>query len=385
MKKVVVHVRLSGAPGRNELNGIFRYLARKEEWDIRIPQNEDELAAEIRQSIDGKEKPDGFIVAAPVSDEVCRLVARTTVPTVLLDIHPYHVKHRKKRLVFVRNDDGGVGIVAAKHLMGLGNFRSYAFVHAKDPRPWSDRRGEAFAFELGQHGRSVRVFGTNALAPDEDRRRLTDFLSGLDKPAAVFAAWDGRALQTLECCHDAKIAVPEELALLGVDDELICEHTKPPLASIRPDNEEEGFRAAEALDRLMCGRKTPGTVICRIVGVTERESASAIAPGAHLVRNALAFICENAAKDIRVGDVIAHLGVSRRLADKRFRQFQKETILDAITRIRLEELKRRLRTTDAPIQRITSDCGFPDASYVKVLFRRKVGMTMRDYRASVRD
>ena len=82
----------------------------------------------------------------------------------------------------------------------------------------------------------------------------------------------------------------------------------------------------------------------------------------------------------RVPDVVAHLGISRRLADKRFREYQGETILQTITRIRLDEVKRRLRETKIPIKAISSACGFPDANYLKVLFKRHVGMAMRDYR-----
>lgn len=380
MKKIIVHVRLSGVPGRNELNGIFRYLARREGWDFRLPFDENALAAELRQSAAGDEKPDGFIISTPVSDEICALVGKTKVPTVLLDIHPSRIHRRRKNLAFIRNDDGGIGLAAAKHLMSLGSFRSYAFVHSKDRRPWSDRRAEAFAFGLRRHGHAVKVFRPNALSTAEDRLKLTAFLAKLEKPAAVFSAWDGRAVQVLECCHDAKIAVPEEMALLGVDDEILCDHTKPPLASIRPDSAEEGFKAAEALDRMIRGKPTPTIVTCRIKGVVERESASAIAPGGHLVRQALAFIVEHAATNLKVRDVVAHLGVSRRLADQRFHQFQKESILSAITRARIEELKRRLRETDAPIGRITADCGFLNASYAKTLFLSKVGQTMTAYR-----
>ena len=380
MKKIIVHVRLNGVPGRNELNGIFRYLARKEDWDFRIVQDEAALEAELRQSASGPGRPDGFIISAPVSDDICALVGKNKVPTVLLDIHPSRIPRRKKNLAFIRNDDGGIGLAAAKHLMSLGNFRSYAFIHAKDRKPWSERRGEAFAFGLAKRGHTPKVYRANSLPDAEDRIKLAAFLSRLEKPAAVFAAWDERAVQTLECCHDAKIAVPEEMALLGVDDEILCDHTKPPLASIRPDNTEEGFKAAEALDLMIRGKPAPTVVTCRIKGVVERESASAIAPGGHLVRQALAFIAANAATNLKVRDVVAHLGVSRRLADQRFHQFQKESILSAITRARVEELKRRLRETDAPIGRITADCGFLNASYAKTLFLSKVGQTMTAYR-----
>ena len=170
------------------------------------------------------------------------------------------------------------------------------------------------------------------------------------------------------------------MALLGVDDDILCEHTHPPLASIRPDNEAEGYRAAQTLDLMLRGKKWPKSRLCPISGISERESASAIAPGGHLVRQALEFIQRNRTQPIRVTDVVKELGVSRRLADQRFRQFLHETILEAITRIRLEEVKHRLLATRAPIARVAAVCGFADASYLMTLFQRKFGLTMREWR-----
>ena len=384
-RKITIHVRLNGAPGRNQLNGIFRYLGRTTVWDLRLTQGEGSLLEEIKATVDGHDHPDGFIIAAPISDEVCTLIARLRVPTVLIDIRPGRIPGKWNKLAFVHNDDGGLGLAAARHLMRLGNFRSYAFVHAKKPSSWSDRRLEAFNFELRQHGRAcAAVYESNDLAPADDRRRMTDFLAGLERPTAVFAAWDGRAIQVLECAHAAKINIPDEMALLSVDDDIICEHTHPPLASIRPDNEAEGHCAAKTLDLMLRGKRWPKSSLCPIIGISERESASSIAPGGHLVRRAIDFIQANRTRPLRVTDVVRHLGVSRRLADQRFRQFQSESILECITRIRLEEVKKRLTSSDASIATIAQACGFHDTSYLMTLFQRKVGMTMRAWRRQSR-
>lgn len=147
-QRVIIHVRLSGSPGRNQLNGIFRYLGRSTNWDIQLSQNESELIEELKATITGVDHPTGFIISAPVSENACSLIGRLQVPAVLIDIHPYRIQLKNKKLAFVHNDDGGIGLAAAKHLSGLGNFRSFAFVHAKEPRPWSQCRLEAFAFFL---------------------------------------------------------------------------------------------------------------------------------------------------------------------------------------------------------------------------------------------
>lgn len=107
-----------------------------------------------------------------------------------------------------------------------------------------------------------------------------------------------------------------------------------------------------------------------------------LAPGLHLANRAQQFIRENAARGITITDVVRHLGVSRRLADLRFREFSGQTLLDAITEARLKIVKNRLRTTKAKIDEIAADCGFRNANYLKILFKRHTGVTMREYRIS---
>ena len=378
--KVIIHTRLSGAPGRNQLNGILRHLGRTEDWDLRFMQNEAELIEELQATVAGVNSPDGFIIASPVSDQCCNLIAKIQTPTVLIDIRSYRIPNREKNLAFVQNDDDGIGQTAAKYLFGLGNFRSYAFVHFRQSSPWSTRRETAFASYLQQHGHKCAVYAPNDFTSAEDRQHLIKFLNRLKRPAAVFAAWDNRALEVLECARAAKINLPEEMALLGVDDDLLCEHTSPPLSSVRPDNELEGYRAAELLDKMFRKRKYPKLTLCKVSGISERESSSAVAPGAHLIRRALQFIEQNKTNLIKVTDVVKFLGVSRRLADLRFKQFQHESILETITRIRLKEVQRRLRQSQLSIAKIATTCGFPDPAYLMVLFHRKFGMTMRDWR-----
>ena len=334
---------------------------------------------------------DGVLVSEPfASDEVLAALAASDVPVAFLDVSPRRFAQRRANTAFVRNDDGGIGLLAARHLSSLGNFRSYAFVPTVLPREWCSRREQGFKTGLTRKGFDCSTYAiSDRTDTTRDRVELTKWLKALPKPAAVFAAFDERAMQVLECCRDGNISVPGQLVLLGVDnDELLCENTTPPLASIMPDSEQEGMSAAAALDLLMSGdryRTNRHDVVCRVKGVIERASATPVAPAGNLIRRALAFIRRNAARDIRVPDVVAHLGVSRRLADKRFREYQGETILQTITRIRLDEVKRRLRETRASIKSISSACGFPDANYLKILFRRHVGMSMREWRCNQRD
>jgi len=346
-------------------------------------QSSEELMRELHFS-KRNAKPDGVIVDALCPEDALRFLATTSVSTVAVDIGRECFSNRTRRLAFVCNDDGGVGLCGAKHLLSLGNFRSYGFVHARGEKPWSVRREKAFRIGLSSKGRDCLTFADDPDSdPFMDRQNLATWLKALPKPTAVMAAWDGRARQVLEACHDAKLSVPGQVALLGVDnDELLCEHTAPPLSSVLTDAEEEGFKAAEALDLLMNGKMLPQprTILCRVKGVVERESTTPIAPSGLLIRRAIAFIRKNADKSVRVPDVVAYLGVSRRLADKRFHELQGETILETITRFRLEEIKSRLVSSRLPINRISRACGFTNLNYLKCLFKRHVGVSMLEYR-----
>ena len=173
------------------------------------------------------------------------------------------------------------------------------------------------------------------------------------------------------------------ISVLGVDnDELLDESCVPPLTSILPDHEKLGYAAARALERLMAERvpKDTKTFLIRPVKVVERESAIASTPTSHLLSSALEFIRKNAVKGIRVDDVAKALGISRRLADLRFQQFSGETINEAITRQKLDAVKKLLATTDRPIKVISEACGYTDLAYLKTLFKRRFGCTMRDWR-----
>ena len=115
--------------------------------------------------------------------------------------------------------------------------------------------------------------------------------------------------------------------------------------------------------------------------LVERESATATAPAAHLLARANRFIAQNATRGISARDVATHLGVSRRLADLRFQQFSGETINETIIRCRLDAVKKLLATTNRPIKLVSTACGYADLAYLKTLFKRRFGLTMRAYRA----
>ena len=180
--------------------------------------------------------------------------------------------------------------------------------------------------------------------------------------------------------------VPEQVSVLGVDDDvLLCDFTNPPLSSVKPDHEQVGYRAAAELDVLMNARtkttrKKARVVLCQIKGVTERATTKPLAPSSALIKKALDYIDKHACEGATVKDVVAHLGISRSLADLRFRETLGVSILDTLTKRRLNEVVRLLFTTDYSIKRISLTCGFNNIKHLKWLFKKHFHMSMRDYR-----
>ena len=219
----------------------------------------------------------------------------------------------------------------------------------------------------------------------KDIESLGRWLADLPKPTAVMAVHDMRATHVLEAANLMKIKVPEQMAVIGVDnDELLCDFTAPQLTSIYPDHVKEGELAAATLHTLLKKSDSRHTRTFRsnAKSIVERESTRHISPATHLAEEAMSFIRHNALKGISAADVAKHLRVSRRLCDLRFKECHGVTMLETILKIRFAELKRRLASSNTSIGKIVAACGFACESHAKRMFRKRFGMTMREWRAS---
>ena len=371
LRKVLVALWMNGMPGRTHLTGVFRY-ANKRGWDIHILQNASELTPEIVRNVE-KDDTDGVIIGIrPDNDAVVQMIENSHMPVVSIDIPEYC---RRPSSVLVRNDDRAIGMMGAQHLLSLGNFNSFGFVPDLRNRMWSVDRQVGFAELLAKYKRVPHVYASPLRDAEEDRTAdrtaLAQWLKALPKPASVMVAWDTRAMDVMNACRIARLKIPEQIAILGVDDdELLCENASPPLSSIKPDFSEVGFRAAEALDALMSRRHFASVIFC--------DPISAV----HLVNRALAFIKSNACKGARTSDVVRHLGVSRRLAELRFREIQGRSMGMVLEEERLAEVKRLLSSTKRSIRRIAAACGYANSNRLSHVFTQRYGMSMSAWRKS---
>lgn len=146
------------------------------------------------------------------------------------------------------------------------------------------------------------------------------------------------------------------------------------------DRESQGYAAAQALDALMHGIRRPPTPVCRVVRFIERESTAPLSPSGPIVDRANRYIAENAVKGISANDVAAHLGISRRLLDLRFRETGFTTVSRRIRNTKLDEVCRLLKTTTLNDRRIAERCGFENVNALRNLFRSTYGKTLYGYR-----
>lgn len=360
MKRVVIALTMGSVCGQRKMAGILKYLADTDtRWDIVFHRFLNEVTEEYVRSLPAR-GIDGVIYSCPDLERPTAALAEQSVPLVAIDVIGRREFTRRRNVAFIEADSPAIGRAAAEFFLGQGRYRSFAFVPDVTGRPWSGERLEGFRARLAREGVQCLVHRTC-----EDRGRdletLGAFLESLPKPAAVFAAYDDRALRVLEACRERDLSVPHDVGVVGVDnDEVLCLHTTPTLTSVQIDHFRIGYRAAEMLSGMMAGKRNRPARIERIgvLKLAERESASPVTPGGRLVQRALTFIADNACKGISADDVAAAVKCSRRLLDLRFHEQGETTIAEAIRKTRLEEVRRRLSERRASKAEVAEQCAF---------------------------
>jgi LacI family transcriptional regulator len=385
-RRVVVALRMAGIAGQDKLNGIFEHLSAGHRWQLIIFRTKQEFSAEtvMREIAHGA---DGFIVGIPGVDDALSVIAGKRIPAVMLNVTGGGIEKRQRKTAFVKSDSTAVGEAAANTFLKQGVYKSYAYVGYRLNEDWSKERGEAFKTAIADAGFSTSMFDIKHFKEKiEDKKVLSNWLKSLPKPCGILAACDDRAFEVLDICREIGANIPSEIGILGVNnDPILCENTVPKLSSIQPDFIAEGRAAAELLERMMSGGELSNDERLTKLGirtVVHRESTVEQSESGKLVQNVLAYISKEALKGISVEDVAKRFNVSRSLLELRFGELQHESVYKAMLRIRLDEVKRRLRQTNDPITEITQSCGWKNPAPPKTLFKKRFGISMRQYRQS---
>ena len=380
-RNVIVCVSLAHAAERDFLSGVFRFLDEGHNWKVRIVQEHPPFSEKSLGELERRGGADGIIISDAYRGDLIPALVDTAIPLAVVSGVAFQKTHpliaRRKPTFVVHNDNTSIGRLGFRHFCDCGKFNSYGFVPTERGVIWSDEREESFV-------RAARSAGFRAKAFRKSANELGAWLADLPKPAAVMVAYDELASDVLAACEKEGLAVPRQVAVLGVDnDPLVCRSATPPLSSVLPDHEGMGFLAAKGLDELMSGksrRSTPRHVTLAPHRVVQRESTGTVAPAATLVDRAKAIIRAEAVRGITVEALAQRLHVSRRLAELRFREIEGSTISKAIAARKLEVALHLVKTTKYPLARIAEECGFSDAKHLTHRFSARYGHPPRDFR-----
>lgn len=379
-RNVVVALLLSTVASQRKLAGIFAHLGANANWNLRILRSQEE-ADQFFGSPEGF-AADGVIYSTGTFTSACRSLAHARAALVVMDEDPPALRTRKSNLAIIRVDPDALAKSAVDLFSHGGRYAAYAFVHPVRALDWSARREAALRNALPR-GMTLTVLPPRADSPTKDAKRLAAFLAGLPKPAAVLAACDARAADVLAAAETVGLAVPKDLAVLGIDnDPYVCDQTTPGLSSIEPDNFQEGKNAAELLDRFMdAKRPLPARRLdFGVKRIVLRESTGFVTPAGRLVDRATALIAAEATNGLRPSDVPRRLGVSRTLVNLRLREAGLPSIARQIAAVRLAEARRLLRETQTPVSQIPRLCGAANANAFRNAFRRAFGHALKDER-----
>ena len=370
-KKVALIVETSLAPGREILRGIASFIREEGPWSIaHEPRTLEQSVPRWLRTWRG----DG-IIARVQNQRVARAIAAVGIPAIdVLGV----VEGLKFPLVHV--DDQAIGRLGAEHLLDQG-YRRFAFVGIRGEN-WSERRAVAFA-------RRVEAAGCTCVGHEVSRQtarqeswedcgpELTAWLVALPKPAGLMIATDQLGPHTLEACRSNGIVVPDELGVVGVDnDEPLCEVSDPPLSSVWPDHRQVGYEAARLLHSLMRDGTSPtGPILLPPKGVRARMSTNALAVDDLNVGQSLRYIREHACEAIDVDHVVRTVPISRSVLQRRFRDLLGRSIHDEIIRVRLDRARELLQETDLPLVEIAERAGFRHQEYMGAVFRQRLGIT----------
>jgi LacI family transcriptional regulator len=371
--KVALLIETSSSYGRGLLRGIARYAREYGPWSFFLePGAQDEVPPPLRDW-----GVDGVITLFRTRKQARRLLA-TRIPVVDLDftipgLVPWGVC----------NDEVGVARVAAEHLLsrGLRHFGFVGWAAVEDGISlWEAKRRAAFVETIEAAGFTSALYEWPRRGREQNR--LARWLKSLPRPAGVMASNDQRARHVLEAARLAGLRIPDDLAVIGVDnDETLCDLSTPSISSVALDTDTIGYVGAAALHRLMKGRRpSRKTVLVPPLGVVARRSSDLLAMADPAVVAAVRFIDANLSRPIRISDVLRAAQLSRKTLEVRFRRSLGRTPHEELQRRRLDKVKSLLRQTDWPLKQIARATGFTYVEHLHLMFRRAAGMTPTEFR-----
>jgi LacI family transcriptional regulator len=361
---------------REMIRGIRAYALRKPDWAIRNGPPDVQMLNSLREW-----RPDG-VIAELCQAEFARKLLRLRKPVV--DV-AFWLPNLKVGVVDV--DQAAVGRMAADYLLSL-RLKRFAFFGSATAE-YSRIRLKGFRQRLHEaehdadvcYGEYLREALT-AMSWKRMESQTRRWLQRLPKPVGLFASNDVLARSLADTCVQLGLHVPDQVALLGVDDdELACSLASPPLSSIAIPGQRIGYEAAKMLDRAICERRMPtGRVFLPPIRVVARQSTETMAISDPVVIAALRYIHTAAVEGANVAGVVRATGAGRRDLERKFRAIVGRSVLQELRRARIERAQALLANTDLPMPTVAKLSGFSSAHRLAIVFHRVCGMPPTAYR-----
>jgi LacI family transcriptional regulator len=329
---------------------------------------------------------DGILAWLGAGDDLAEFVQAANKPTVDFSLRRPYLKYHR-----VLEDHAHAAQLVADHFISCGFLN---FVFYSDADNWSyEERGTGFMDALQKMGRScqwLRWHQSSAFTPGREewkkkRKWLAMQMKQATKPLAVFAANDQQAMDVLESCESADIAVPEQVSIVGAENYLLAPDTmRTPISSVDTNLEALGYRGAELLNKLMAGKKVPiDPIRIPAVSVIARKSSDILTIKHKGVARSLRYIWENSHQPICVKDMVGVAAMSRRGLHKAFLEHLGRTPGQELQRVRIEHAKKLLSESNLKIEALAEMSGYQSANSFCIAFKRVTGMSAKKFRDSI--
>ena len=386
---IIVALNFSRADNRLRLSGALRFLSAEPGFDIRIlDTSQSSIASEIKR-MTTKWSVDGII---------CTMIPTMIPKRSLSLLSTKRGKHRRPLIAMLDGprtfNDADINIRlngkevtdAVYRLLQRRGFNNFAFCGTERPQDiqYSEETELCFRNSVPTETWTSSFHENADLSYSQNMYLGAKWAAGLPKPCGIMCYSDVLARELLTACSLAHINVPEQIAIVGMDDTPeICEMTRPTLTSALPDFEQSGYLAAKAIcEALRSGHRSKKVFAYGLKTIVERESTQDLRRGGHYVTAACKLMRSSKPESLSAEAIAKSLNLSRRLLEMHFKDILGRGIHAEITRVRLEIIRRRLLETSTPIGTISLECGFNSLAAVQIAFKKLYGTSMRDYRHS---
>ncbi len=378
---VALLVETSRTYGRDILRGVHRWMQEHGPWSVFLElRGLDSSVPRWLRSWQG----DGILTRTG-SAAMDKAITATGLPAV--ELRASKLTHGRP---FVGVDNHELGQMVARHLADNG-FTTFA-VFDIDTETYFEERRDGFRRFVEERGGVCHAYhaGRGGEHPTDWERHqaaVADWVTSLPKPIGILACTDQLGFWLLDACRRAGVAVPEEVAVVGVEnDESLCQMAGPQLSSVAFDGDRVGYEAAALLDRLIRGEPQPSEpVVVPPRGIMTRQSSDIVAVADQEVAAAVRLIREHACHGLTVSEVVDRIGLSRTALERKMKAAINRTPGEEIVRVRFARVKALLEETDLTLAAIADRCGMEHPQYMAEAFKKRFGVTPGVFRRRHRD